>query len=338
MIFKDVEFHNIAEAHPVAGSDGVRLQRIPEPIRLQLEKAQNAMLSPANAEIRFVSEGPLTRVTLSSAGTAKLVVFRGVFQEREVHLIGEIPQTIEVGSPERLGELDPIHWRDMPFAPHVKRLMLAGDAVVFHGIQGDGVRPPHPNELPALRYLAYGTSITHGAAASAPHLTYVAQTARRLGVDLINLGVGGSAYCEPALSDYIAMRSDWHFATLALSVNMIGAGFTLDEFHRRVSYMINAVAGSNPHRPVACITIYPHSRDWGAGVQGPHGTPDEYRQRLRDAVSACPHPNVHLIEGSEILTDMGGLTPDLVHPADNGMIQMGENLAARLKPLIQDLC
>ena len=61
------------------------------------------------------------------------------------------------------------------------------------------------------------------------------------------------------------------------------------------------------------------------------------REALRDAVAACPHPNVHLVEGAEILRDVGGLTVDLIHPADNGMIQMGENLAAALRPLIANL-
>ena len=36
----------------------------------------------------------------------------------------------------------------------------------------------------------------------------------------------------------------------------------------------------------------------------------------------------------DILTDFGGLTPDLLHPADNGMIRMGENLARKLKEII----
>ena len=61
---------------------------------------------------------------------------------------------------------------------------------------------------------------------------------------------------------------------------------------------------------------------------------ESFREALRQAVAASPHKNLHLIEGADILTDIGGLTSDLVHPADNGMINMGENLAARLRPII----
>ena len=60
---------------------------------------------------------------------------------------------------------------------------------------------------------------------------------------------------------------------------------------------------------------------------GCKGRPEEFRQRLRDAVAACPYPNAHLVEGRDILPDISGLAPDLIHPGDNGMIDMGANLA-----------
>ncbi|MDG2072636.1 MAG: hypothetical protein P8J55_13155 [Pseudomonadales bacterium] len=46
-------------------------------------------------------------------------------------------------------------------------------------------------------------------------------------------------------------------------------------------------------------------------------------------------PNVHLFEGTDILQEIGDLTIDLLHPAYNGMIQMGENLARKLAPLMR---
>ena len=337
MIHENVELHNIEQTAEQPQTDGVRLQRVPEHVRLKLnEKAQMRMLSPACAEIRFVCDAGPAEVTLSSEGVTQIVIFYGAFQVKEGFRIGRDKQTIHLALPERLAQLDAAHRHGMPFSPQVYRLMLWGDPVSFHGVKGEAVRPPQPEELPTLRYLAYGTSITHGAAATGPHLTYVGQTARRLRADLINLGVGGSAYCEHELADYIAARDDWAIASLALSVNMVGAGFGLDEFHERVSYMVNTVAGADTSRPVACITLYPHCRDLGEAFvgAGAKGTAEQYRQKLRDAVAACPHPNAHLVEGPEILTDICGLTPDLVHPADNGMIQMGENLAKRLAELL----
>jgi lysophospholipase L1-like esterase len=339
MIYENVELHNVAEVREMPDVGGVRLQRVPEELRLQLnEGAQMRMLSPACAEIRFVSEEGRARVTLSCLeDQTSLVIFYGPFQVGGIqHLTGH-EKTLVLTVPERLRQIDRAALPNTPWAPDVVRVMMAGGAVALHGVEGQGIRPPSPEELPRLRYLAYGTSITHGGAASGPHLSYAGQTARRLGADLINLGVGGSAYCEPELAEYIGSRSDWDMATLALSVNMIGAGFSLDAFQERVSYMVNRVAGSDTERPVAAITIYPHFRDLDQGLCNPadKGTTEQYRQALRDAVAQCPHPNVTLIEGSEIMDDISGLTPDLIHPADNGMIRMGENLARRLEPLLK---
>ena len=337
MIYQNVELHNVAEVRNMPEHGGVRLQRVPEEIRVQLEKAGPRALAPACAEIRFVTRNQHARVTLSCPeGEALAIPFYGLFQGRQQVRIGAEPVTVEMTGTEGLWDLDRSAWEHMPFSPRVFRLFLGGSPVVLQDLEGDEIRPPTAEELPSLRYLAYGTSITHGGAASYPHLCYVARTARCLGADLINLGMGGSAYCEKALADYIAARQDWHLATLALSVNMIGAEFDLDTFYERVSYMVDTVAGANTERPVACITIYPHFRDFPGIPPQPQlkGRPDEYRQRLRDAVAACPHPNVHLIEGEDILSDIGGLTCDLIHPGDDGMIRMGENLAARLKSLL----
>jgi len=336
MIHENVEFHNIAELREVDGLPGLRLQRVPENVRLSLnEVAQWQMLSPASAEIRFVSESPTVKITLSSPQSAADVVpFWGLFQSPERHRVETEPVTLTFTYPERLGAVDAAIGDTMAFSPRVWRLTVSGGALHFHGIEGDGLRPPKPEELPDLRYLAYGTSITHGAGASAMHLAYASQTARRLGADLINLGVGGSALCEREMSDYIASRDDWDVASLALSVNMLG--FTLDDFTEAISYMVNTVAASNTNRPVACITLFTFFPDVCPSME-----PDNddvkigrFRQALRDVVADCPHPNAHLIEGTDILTDFGGLTPDILHPADNGMIQMGENLAGKLKKII----
>jgi len=335
MIHDNIELHNVGDVQSVPGVAGLRLQRVPEQVRRHLnEAAQMRMLQPDNIEIRFVAEGT-ARLTLSSEGESKATVFCGLFDYMQRFMIGPEPQTLELDINPSLAELDQAYWADMSFSPKVYRVLLGGtqrDPVYLHGIEGEGIRPPRADELPSLRYLSYGTSITHGFYSEGPHLNYVAQAARRLGADLINLGVGGAAHCESELADYIAARDDWHIASLGLSVNM--QGFPLDEFYERVSYLVNTIAGADTRRPVACITLYPYYRDFGLDVEGGYcGTPEDYRQALRRALEACPHGNAHLVEGPQLLTDISGLTSDLIHPGDNGMIEMGDNLAAKLTAL-----
>jgi len=336
VIHENVELHNVAELRPAGG--GLRPQRVPEEVRLQLnEAAQQRVLQPDNCELRFVCESGDARVTLSSEGQTEVTVFYGTFDARRRHLVGREPVTISQPGPERLKDLDRRYWKDLPFAPQVCRLVFGGpqrSPVVLHEVSGTDLRPPRPEELPTVTYLAYGTSITHGFDCRAPYLSYAAQTAWHLGADLVNLGVGGSCYCEKAFADHIAGRTDWQIASLALSVNM--QGFDLEEFSRRVGYMVRTVAAADPDRPVACVTLYPYFRD--LGIDNPERcyrvTAEQLRQALRDAVAAAGLQNLHLIEGQEMLTGIAGLTFDLLHPSDNAMIEMGRNLAGRLKPLL----
>lgn len=332
MHYENVELHNVAEITPDEGG-GVRLQRVPEDVRKHLnDGAKLRVLNPASGEIRFAFEGPSVRVTLRGiGGGVQVVPFFGGFRCAPPVTVGAEPTTLEFTMPESFERCLPmLQEMDMPFAPRVCRLVLGGEQVCFHGVDGDGIRPPSADELPRLRLLTYGTSITHGAAASWPHLSYAAQTARRLGADLINLGVGGSCHCEPEFADHIAGRTDWRIAVLALSVNMMA--FTREEFRKRVTYLVNTVAGADHGRPVACITLYRYFGDREFKPDEPKA--DEFREILRETVAACPHPNVHVLEGREMLADPTGLTTDLIHPADDGMIQMGESIARRLLPLL----
>ena len=100
---------------------------------------------------------------------------------------------------------------------------------------------------------------------------------RQVDVDLINLGVCGSAHRQPELVDYIAGREDWDFATLELSVSMMG--FEPDEFYQRVSHPGNDLAGPNMARPVICITVYSWFHDFAGRSDGlgTEGRPEEYR-------------------------------------------------------------
>lgn len=338
MIYNNIEFLNFDGFTDDDRFDGaIRLQRVPESLRVQLNPgAQERLLNASNGEIRFVADSPV-KITLSSVGMTHCFPTLGDFLVNNRINIGKEPMEIDLTTPKRFADNVDALPDDMMFSTRVRRLLTYGAQLRFHGAEGEGIRPPAKNELPKRTLLTYGTSITNGSSASAPHLTYASLLARRLRMDLINLGVGGSCQCEKEFADYIAARSDWDVAVLALSVNMIGARFSLDDFYDRVSYMIDRVAGSNPKRPVFCVTIYPHFRDIGIpDTKGtaPPGTPEEYRESLRKAVSSNSHPNVHLIEGPEVLRSMSGLTPDLIHPSDLGMIEMAENLAKHMEPAL----
>ncbi|RKD97755.1 SGNH/GDSL hydrolase family protein [Halopiger aswanensis] len=339
-----IQFHNVGEARTAEDREGYLLQRVPEAVRHELnDGAQSRMRHPAGVELRFVPDGTAS-VTLStvpggSAPEGTVQVFWGPIQGTTEVVVGSEPTTIEVSPPETLADLEPAAREKLAFDPRVCRIRLPGEhrggPMVYHGLEGD-VRPPREDELPDRRYLAYGTSITEGEAPSAEHLTYVGQTARRLDADLINLGSCGTAYCDAAIADHIAGRDDWDVATLSISINMVGT-FSTDEFRERAEHLIDRVAAAHPEKPVVPITIFRNGWDvsQGAGESGDADECERFREELRAVVAETSHDNVHLLEGPELLPTIEGLTTDLVHPGDNAMITMGENLAAELEELLE---
>jgi len=336
MIHDGASFHNVTDLRAVPDESGLVIQRVPEATRAKLnEGAQSNYRRPAGSEIRFVPEGTV-EVTLSAPEHATEVrPFWGPFQARERFDVGTEPTTFEIEFPERLTDVAEDVTAEYPHHPRVCRLVLPhrSKPVHFHGIEGE-TRPPRDAELPEKTLLAYGTSITRGIAATAPHLTYVAQTARRLGTDALNLGTAGSAFCEPEIADHMAARDDWDAATLALSVNMV-AGFDVPDFRERVHYVVDTVAGENPEKPVAAVTLFPYFPDLCDGDHEDHANYEAYREALRAAVADAGHDNLHLIEGPDLMPAGRGLTTDLVHPGDDAMIDVGVALADRLVPLLE---
>lgn len=329
----DVELHNVGAAVPT--DDAVRLDRLPESIRGPLnDKATGNYRRPTGVEIRFVPEGTV-EVTLSCpGGESEVTPYWGPFEtDPGDHVtVGPEPTTVEMTFPDHLGDVASEHLPDGYFAPEVGRLVLRGRPTLLHGVEGSR-RPPRDDELPDRTLLAYGTSITQGGVASRFPLSYASRASRALAMDHVNLGTGGSAFCEPEIADHVAARDDWDLAVLSVSVNMIAVGFTAEEFRERASYLLETVADENPGKPVVAVTLFPQLSDlcpdrergdeWKA-------TPEEYRTVLADVVAEADRDDLHLLEGPALLTEPSGLSTDLLHPADPGMITIGENLADEL--------
>lgn len=332
--YPSVSLHNVAETVAADWTDdGDRLCRMPASVGAELNaNARGRVRHPTGSELRFVPlhEDEGVEITLSAAERTRIRVFWGPFQPWEPTEIGPTPETHTFTVPDRLGDLAATEETGR-FDPHVCRILFERvPAVALHGVTGD-CRPPAPEELPDTRCLAYGTSITEGAAASAPHLNYVTHLARSLGWDMLNFGCSGSAYCESAMSEYIAGREDWDVATLALSVNMANGGFSPEEFRERADTFVNTIADAHPRKPIVCVSLFPYFADLTGTGDAEHA--DAYRAALGSIVAESPHSNLSLVDGSELM-DVSGLTADLLHPGDAGMEDIGERLAETIEHTI----
>lgn len=346
MIFEQLAFHNVEELEPLTTASGFLLQRFPKAVRERLgrpgdQRGRYIAAMSTGCEIRFVTEAPIVRATLSAPMTGGDVVVYNGDHVHSVHALEPgVPKTLHLERPAEFAAVRAGRLRENArFSPDVWRLFVSrsylggpGFQVAFHALETFGYdrRPPQPGETPSRRWLAYGSSITQGSGATVHHQAYIQQAARRLGCEVLNKGMGGSCLCEREMADYLAARADWDFATLELGVNMRGH-FTTEQFTERASYLVERMTTQQPGKPIFLLNMFPNGADYPEDLSHPLTAVNrDYREALRHIHRRLALPNVQLLEGEAILPDFSALASDLLHPSDYGHIVMGQRLAEEL--------
>lgn len=347
MIYNQLAFHNVAELEEADGLPGRILQRFPKEVRNGLghgsyERGRFIAQASTGCEIRFVTDAEMIRITLSATvEDGDVVVYNGDYFHSMHRLRTGVTETLQLDKPALFGMMKPEVLEQGRFSPHVWRIVISRNyypglafQAAFHRLEtfGHEVRPPRSEELPARTILAYGSSITHGSGATVHHNAYIQQTARRLGADVMNKGLGGACLCEKGIADYLIHHGGWDMATLELGVNMREM-FTPDEFEERARYLVEGMLAHHPGKPVALISIFPNSadgmKDDSHSLAVANRTFNERLLSIYRDLSA-EHPHLHFVEGRSILTDFSALAVDLIHPSDYGHTLMGQHLAEAL--------
>ncbi len=189
------------------------------------------------------------------------------------------------------------------------------------------VAAPHPYkyEKPVL---FYGSSITHGFAASRPGMTYVAQVGRMLKTNIMNFGFSGSAKGEPALAEF--------FATIDMSA------FVLDYDHNApsVEHLINThynfyeiIRKAKPDLPIIFVTKPDASK---------HTSEFDLARKdviMKNYLTARENgdKNIYFIDGNAFFIegDRMDYTVDGCHPNDLGERKMAGYIGSVLGELLK---
>lgn len=344
MRYKNIEFHNVDELQAIEGISGLRLQRFPSEVRNSLghiehERGRFYSQIPVGCEIRFVTEAKFIRISLSMLeGDGRIFVYKGNFLHSSHILKAGIVTTLHLEEPPKWSDTIAEALSEYTFSSNVWRIVFSKDCCVnFHNIEtfGHEIRCPKEDEVPKIKWLAYGSSITFGGNTTVYNNAYVQQTSRRLNIDVLNKGIAGSCFCDKCVADYIAKSDEWNFATLELGVNMVGR-FEPNEFEQRARYLVNTIIDNNPGKPVAVISIFPNGYLYTKNSESKtHKNNITFNSILEKIVKEMNKNNLYFIDGKDVLTDFSGLSTDLLHPSDHGHIIMGENLSRILKPIVE---
>lgn len=334
MTYLDAYLHNVAELIDVPGNNGVYLSRIPSDVAgIINEGASNVSCYPAGCEIRFNLNGGRASIILEADQEQREMaeVWHGSFPVTGWHLVHNKPSRVDVQQPmypddlTRIADQENLYFDSklvrilLPYRPKLRLIAVEGN-----------ISPAARDQMPRLRCLAYGSSITQGAQAIRPSGTYVFRTAQLLCADVYNLGFSGSAHCDPTLADWIASKMDWDFAILELGINMV-RDFSETSFTDRVSYFIKRIAEAHPDRWIFCIDMFLFLRSEMCSVE----KRESFRGIVKDVVRKLDTPRLVHIRGDDLLRNPANLTTDLVHPSPAGMEEIACALANAIKKKMQ---
>ena len=335
MIYKNVELHNVEEVKNQNG--GVFLYRFPLDV-IDILKDQSAVASRADVgcEIRFFTSAKRIWVTLEAiANNADITVCCGDFVYKNIKLEADRKTTVELCYNTRFDQFDKDYFTsfEQRFPINLWRVCInEGYNIILYDVCGlDGaVRPPYENEINLKKWLAYGSSITHGYAAFDMANSYVQHAARLLNVDVLCKGMSGACLCEKEMANYIA-NLDWDFATLELGINMMS--FKTKDFKKRAVNLIETVHRENTDKKVFVISQYRSFRSDGSNKDYKDKYMD-YVTTLEETVNNISSENVVYISGNDILTSPTYLSADFLHPSTFGHVRMADNLYRILKDRI----
>ncbi len=328
-MMENLEFYNLGCFEPIPGHGGHGLVRVPEQVRNTLnERARFIGMESVGVEIRFVTDAPNIDLYVSVqkpefGARGSIRVFKGNFQCQNLEVESGIVSMFRINPTPSFDSANEKMLNKGGFASNVWRIVFDRSIYVFHGINfhGHDVRKPHENELPAIDWLAYGSSITNSSLDGYPHVA-----AKILGWQVQNMGLSGACHIEKELVDYMLDKRHFDVISCELGVNMRGI-YTPEEFEKRATYLVERLMTIN--KPCYIITIFPNLASEAYCREISNTTRNEmaYNEILIKLVNSSNNKNIHLIHGYEILSDTNGLSGDLLHPTTIGHALMGMNLA-----------
>ncbi|WP_043589023.1 SGNH/GDSL hydrolase family protein [Geminisphaera colitermitum] len=207
-----------------------------------------------------------------------------------------------------------------------------GDAVDVLGVEvAAGVHWEKPSPRPAVRWVAFGDSVTHGFTASSVAGSYPFQVAEAKGWQVINQGIGGRSAAAKD-GDFLA-GVEGNLFSVAIGVNNWQGGTEIEVFRKNMSELLRRLRGGHPDAPVYVITPL-----WVPPTWRPKTAKyplDEYRRAIGEVVAACVaagDARMTLVDGPSLIDHDAALFDKVaVHPNDAGFAQMAERLARAMK-------
>lgn len=212
---------------------------------------------------------------------------------------------------------------------HTYELILPyGDIVELHSVSVNSESEfEAPPPRPPVRCVFFGDSITQGFCASRIDRTFPFLVGELLDYEVINLGIAGIGLNPGSAKVLGGIPMDR--MVVEIGANDWKDGMLPEEFRKNTDKFLHDFRSFQPETPVWWITPPWISPKWKLKTM--RYELDLYRDIIREEVEKRRDPNLHVIDGLELIdhdTQFYDQVP--VHPVDAGYEQMAERLALHL--------
>ena len=187
-----------------------------------------------------------------------------------------------------------------------------------------GVESPY-----RYKVLTHGSSITHGASASRPGMTYAARMSRYLGFDFVNFGFSGECKLQPEFAKIIAETEADAYMFDAFS------NPTAKEIRERLEPFIKTITEAHPDKPF--IFLQTHMREDTEFNENWRQFNIERRATVRELMPqmAKKYKNVYFLDAENVTSNDFDGTIDGAHPSDLGFTQFINKYQKRVQKILK---
>jgi lysophospholipase L1-like esterase len=228
-------------------------------------------------------------------------------------------------------------FKDLPAGEKTLELWMPQNARVrLAGIEIDDGASARRAPEPTVRWLTYGSSITHGNEPASPTGNWPARVALTAGVNLTSLGYAGQCHLDHLIAQSMA-RLPADAISLKIGINIYGrATWSPRTFRPGIIAFVRILRERHPTCPIALVSpIFSPVRETmenkvGFTLQAMRGEVAEAAELLR----AHGDRNLHHLDGLALLgpADLARL-PDFLHPDAQGHALMAERFLEKLGPV-----
>ena len=177
-----------------------------------------------------------------------------------------------------------------------------------------------PLPRPAKKVVHYGTSLVHGGCVARSGMIFTSLYARRLGLELVNLGFSGAAHMQSEVVDYMA-GEDCSLYVVDAALNNTPA-----EILERLGPFVKRLRAARPDTPI--LVCEPADT---------FATETERSLAVRKVFGGLVAEGIgglHTIHTSEQMCDDGEGTVDGVHPNEWGAMQMAQGFTTKIAAIL----